>query len=96
MPRKFHVYLLTNKYRSVLYCGVTSDIARRLSQHKRGNSQFTRKYKVHILVYVEEYMSPMDAIHREKDIKRMSRLQKNRLVEESNPNWDELPLPLDL
>lgn len=85
------VYILTNTHRTVLYVGVTSNLTRRIYQHKsklyRG---FTTKYNCTLLVYYETYMDMQMAIAREKQIKKRSRAYKISLVETENPDWHDL------
>jgi len=91
MDRTFHVYMMTNRSRVVLYTGVTSSLEVRLWFHARaGAKSFTKRYKVDRLVYFEEYDNPSDAIAREKEIKKWRREKKNALVETLNPTWDDL------
>jgi len=87
MKKCMHVYILTNQNRTVLYTGVTSDLAKRLFQHCVSQKGFTAKYRVHYLIYAEEYENPVDAITREKSIKSMSRKEKIILIESINPEW---------
>ncbi|RAI85559.1 GIY-YIG nuclease family protein [Algoriphagus yeomjeoni] len=85
------VYILTNKTKSTLYIGVTNDLQRRLYEHKNGlgaSNSFTTKYKCHHLIYFEEYATPIEAISREKELKKWRREKKNNLIEKENPNWD--------
>ncbi|PZP55006.1 MAG: hypothetical protein DI586_08190 [Micavibrio aeruginosavorus] len=85
------VYILTNKSNEVLYTGVTSDLPRRIHEHKAGLVEgFSKKYNTRKLIYAESFGRIEDAIHREKCIKRWKREWKIRLIEESNPEWDEL------
>jgi putative endonuclease len=82
------VYILTNRDKSVLYTGVTDNLARRLVEHRNYNPvAFTTRYAVHHLVYFEEYDRIVDAIYREKEIKNMSRAKKNALISDFNPTW---------
>ena len=91
MNREYYVYILTNWNNKVMYVGVTNDIRRRLYEHQQGIIEgFTRKYRVHKLVYLESYGEVKDAIAREKQIKNWSRIKKNQLVETVNPNWKEI------
>ena len=84
----YYVYILTNKMRSVMYIGVTSDLKRRLREHKEEQIDgFTKKYHVHSLVYYEEFPSIREAILREKQLKGWVRKKKNALVETKNPEW---------
>ncbi len=83
---KGYVYILTNIERTTLYIGVTSNIAHRVWQHKSGEgSKFTSKYKLSILVYVEEFDSITDAIAREKQLKAWRKDWKWELIRKSNP-----------
>jgi putative endonuclease len=84
-------YILTNKNRSVLYCGVTSNLAKRMWEHQHKiYPGFTSKYNVDILVYYECHHSIEEAIYREKMIKKKSRLGKIKLIENKNPGWNNL------
>ena len=85
------VYILTNATRTVLYTGVTSNLRNRMAQHASGNgSIFTRKYRVHTLVYAEFFPRMNDAIAMEKRIKSWPRKKKIELIEEQNPEWHDL------
>ena len=88
----YYVYILTNKTNSVIYTGVTNNLLRRLYEHKEGLNpkSFTSRYKIYKLVYCEEYGEAELAIQREKQIKSWNRERKNKLIESTNPNWDEL------
>ena len=87
----YYVYILTNANNTVIYIGVTNDLPRRLSEHKSGAiDSFTKRYRVHKLVYFEEYLNPNDAISREKQLKGWRRSKKNALVETTNPSWSDL------
>jgi putative endonuclease len=88
--RSFFVYILTNRWHTVLYTGVTNDLERRLGEHRSGSSRFTARYNVGKLVYLEEYADPGTAIAREKQIKAGSRARKIALVERLNPTWRDL------
>jgi len=84
-------YILANRYRNVLYVGVTNNLARRVYEHKQKlNHGFTSQYHVDQLVYYELYPSITDAISREKMIKKKSRRGKIKLIESMNPNWQDL------
>lgn len=86
-----HVYIMTNKPNGTLYIGVTSNLAARVSQHKRGEgAEFCRRYELTRLVYVEEHARIDDAIAREKAMKAWQRPWKIRAISEANPNWDDL------
>jgi putative endonuclease len=86
-----YVYLLASGKHGTLYVGVTNDIVRRVYQHKtkvfRG---FTSRYHVHQLVWFESYDDPLNAIVREKEIKKWRRDWKINLIEQSNPEWVDL------
>ena len=86
------VYILTNKSKSTIYVGVTSDLKKRLAEHKDKvhPTSFTAKYNLNILVYFEVIEGQIAAIAREKQIKKYSREKKNALIDEQNPNWEEL------
>ena len=87
----YYVYILTTKYNSVLYTGVTNNLSRRCMEHKSGKTKgFTQKYNVHKLVYFEVYDYIDLAIAREKQIKGYSRAKKEKLINEFNPGWQEL------
>ena len=89
--KTYYVYILTNKYRGTLYMGVTSDLQRRMIEHKLGKFDgFTKKYHLKKLVYVESYQYIYDAIDREKRLKRWPNEWKVQLVEENNPKWNDL------
>jgi putative endonuclease len=87
----FWLYILANKIGGTLYIGVTSDLVRRVFEHRsevvRG---FTKRYRVHRLVYFEQFSDVQTAIRREKRLKKWNRAWKVRLIEEANPNWDDL------
>ncbi|MFM8748358.1 MAG: GIY-YIG nuclease family protein [Aestuariivirga sp.] len=86
-----YCYIMTNRKRGVLYVGVTSDLARRAYEHRmRLIDGFTGRYGLIRLVHYEEYPLIVDAIRREKTIKRWSRDWKIALVEKSNPDWTDL------
>jgi putative endonuclease len=89
--REYHVYILTNVRRNVMYVGVTNNLENRIAQHKAGKgSVFTSRYGVNTLVYAEEYQYVEDAIAREKEIKAWRRSKKDALVEAANPTWADL------
>jgi len=89
--RIFYVYILTNKYNTVLYVGVTNDLERRCNEHKKKIFKgFTQKYNVDKLVYYEQYDSLLMAIEREKQIKAYGKVKKIALIEKVNPEWEEL------
>lgn len=87
MAKTGYVYILTNKNRTVLYIGVTNSIKRRLWEHNNESKGFTKKYNVHYLVYYESISGFMNAINREKQLKKWNRKKKNALIESTNPDW---------
>ena len=90
------VYMLTNWDDSVLYIGVTSNLPKRLYEHRNGLVDgFTKKYNVHKLVYYEESTYIQSAIEREKQLKKWSRAKNNALVARMNPTWRDLSLDWD-
>jgi putative endonuclease len=92
MPREHHywVYIMASWSR-VLYIGVTSDIEGRLYEHRTEDPRsFTSRYRVHRLVYIEEYTWVDDAIAREKQLKTWRRSKKVALIESENPEWIDL------
>ena len=85
------VYILTSQRNGTLYTGVTSNLSQRIEQHKSAVVEgFTKKYSVHLLVWYEEHDSMINAIMREKAIKKWKRAWKLRLIEEYNPEWRDL------
>jgi putative endonuclease len=89
------VYILATKRHGTLYIGVTNDLQRRLQEHRDGrNAGFTKRYRVHRLVYFEIHGSPSDAIMRETHIKGWRRDWKLNLIERDNPDWNELQAPM--
>ncbi len=91
MQYKGYIYMMTNVKNNVLYIGVTSDLKRRITEHKEGSaSKFTRKYRCHKLVYFECYSDIEQAIAREKQLKRYNREWKDQLVNSVNPKWKDL------
>jgi putative endonuclease len=90
--RRFFVYIMTNRPRShVLYAGVTGNLPHRVFQHKNKLVPgFTSRYNLTRLVYYEEFVYPDAAIHREKEIKAWRRSKKIRLIELTNPHWNDL------
>ncbi|MCQ2106188.1 MAG: GIY-YIG nuclease family protein [Fibrobacter sp.] len=88
---EYYVYMMASSNNNALYIGLTNDIRRRYEEHCSGNvTGFTQKYKVHKLVYLEQYTEVNDAIAREKQLKGWSRAKKNVLVNGQNPLWNDL------
>ena len=96
MDELFYTYILTNKNHTVLYIGVTNDLKRRLKQHKqKSNKGFSGKYNVEKLVYFESSRYVENAIKREKQLKKWNRAWKENLINEMNPDWNDLSWMLD-
>ncbi len=89
--KQYYVYILANKRNGTLYVGVTNNLIRRVYEHKNNLVEgFTKKYKVHRLVHFESTSDVKAAIHREKCIKKWKRAWKIELIEEHNPEWNDL------
>ncbi len=87
----YFVYLLANRKYGTLYIGVTSDLHRRLGEHAEGiSTAFTAKYGVHRLVYAEEFLDVNEAIVREKQLKGWNRAWRIKLIERTNPDWEDI------
>ena len=85
------VYILASQRNGTLYIGATSDIARRVFEHKEEAIEgFTKDYGVHRLVFYEFHETMSDALTREKRIKKWRRQWKLELIEQSNPQWRDL------
>jgi putative endonuclease len=87
--RTFYVYILASRSRT-LYVGVTSDIARRLAEHRVATDGFSARYRCVRLVLVEMAPDARTAIAREKQLKKWRREKKIALIEATNPSWDDL------
>ena len=91
MERVYYVYIMASRYRGTLYTGITSDILRRVAEHKRGQIEgFTATYGIKTLVWWEAHECPHQAIRREKRLKRWRRAWKFDLIEKRNPEWQDL------
>jgi len=91
MRKQYYVYILSSKRNGTLYIGVTSNLTKRVWEHKNNTIKgFTKKYKIHNLVYFEEYSNIEEAIVREKQLKKWNRTWKFELIEKDNPNWKDL------
>ena len=87
----YFVYLLASKKNGTLYVGVTGDLKKRVWEHNNDFVEgFSKKYRVHNLVYFEEHTNVKQAILRVKQIKRWKRYWKIKLIDQMNPNWDDL------
>ena len=91
MEKQYYIYIITNTRNTVLYTGVTSDLKKRVYEHKsKLVSGFTKKYNIIKLVYYEVFNDIYNAILREKQIKGGSRQNKINLISKMNPNWQDL------
>jgi putative endonuclease len=89
--RIFWVYILASRIGGTLYIGVTNNLVRRVYEHQTDAVPgFTRKHAAHRLVYFEQFLDIENAIRREKRLKKWNRAWKIRLIEQDNPNWDDL------
>jgi len=87
----YYVYILASRKNGTLYIGMTSDLVKRIYQHKNDLVEgFTKKYGVHTLVYFEQTEDTHAATQREKQLKWWKRAWKIRLIEENNPDWNDL------
>jgi putative endonuclease len=85
------LYILSSQHNGTLYIGVTSDLIKRIWEHKNNLVEsFTQKYKVHHLVYFEQHHDMFAAITREKQLKKWNRAWKLALIEKHNPDWRDL------
>ena len=89
---QYYVYILANTNKNVIYTGVTSNLTKRVYEHKNhvDKESFTSRYNVENLVYYEITSDIESAIEREKQIKGWNRIRKNKLIESKNPTWDDL------
>jgi putative endonuclease len=89
--KTYFVYILASKRNGTLYVGVTNDIERRIHEHKNDfNEGFTKRYQVHRLVWYEVHSDVLQAIRREKQLKKWNRFWKLALIERYNPSWLDL------
>jgi putative endonuclease len=89
--KQYYVYLICNKNNTTIYTGITSDLKRRIWEHKNKTTKgFSSKYNLYKLLYYEIYNDPENAIIREKQIKSGSREKKIELIESMNPKWIDL------
>lgn len=87
----YFIYIVTNKYKTVLYIGVTNALQRRVYEHENGLIPgFSKKYNCHYLVYYEHFQEIEKAIDREKEIKKWRREKKEKLINSFNSDWDFL------
>lgn len=91
MSKQFYVYILAKARNSTFYVGITSDLVKRVWQHKNEVADgFTKKYGIKSLVYYEVFGDAENAIRREKRLKKWTRASKMRAIEEMNPEWKDL------
>ena len=92
----YFVYILSNWSDSTIYIGVTSNLPRRLYEHRNHLADgFTAKYNIHKLVYYESTSDVRSAIAREKQLKGWTRAKKNALITQANPSWSDLSTSWD-
>jgi putative endonuclease len=91
MSYTYYIYILASKRNGTLYIGVTNNLERRSFEHdEKVNQSFTKKYCINRLVYYELTNDITSAIEREKQLKHWKRKWKLKLIEEFNPNWEDL------
>ena len=91
MSKTYYVYILASKRNGTLYIGITSDLEKRIYQHKNDLKKgFTSNYSVHMLVHFEETTDVQVALNREKQLKKWNRDWKLALIEKNNPHWEDL------
>jgi putative endonuclease len=91
MEKVFAVYIMASSRRGTLYIGVTSDLPKRVWEHREaGVGGFTERYGLKTLVWYETHEDPIAAITREKQLKKWNRAWKLELIEEKNPEWKDL------
>ena len=87
----YYIYIITNKKNGILYIGMTGNIKQRMTQYKKKYTRgFANKYELDILVYYEKFESIIEAIKREKQIKKWNRQWKINLINDLNPDWNDL------
>jgi len=92
MVKGGYIYIMTNKYKTTLYIGVTSDLPSRILQHKQHfyPNSFTAKYNLTYFIYYEHFHSIQEAISREIELKKWRRQKKDQLINKLNPAWGDL------
>ena len=87
----YYVYILASRKDGATYVGVTNDLVRRIYEHRtKAVPGFTAKYNITRLVWFEMYDDPISAISREKELKKWKQIRKTKLIEATNPQWDDL------
>ena len=95
--KNYFVYIITNKWHRVLYVGMTNNLERRMMEHREKLvAGFSKKYNLNKLVWFEEGAAVRGAIEREKQLKASSRKKKLDLINEMNPDWQDLSEDWDL
>jgi len=85
------VYILASRPNGAIYIGTARDLRLRVEQHKSGAVRgHTQRYKITTLVYFEQYEQTLEALHRERKLKRWRRAWKDDLIEENNPHWKDV------
>ncbi len=94
MQRGGYTYIMTNKTKTTLYVGMTSNLENRIYEHKNHSfkNSFTDKYNIEFCIYYESFNTIEEAIIREKQIKGLTRAKKEILINSMNPNWEEVEL----
>jgi putative endonuclease len=91
MEKLFAVYIMTNQWNNVFYIGITSNLPKRVWEHKNKVVEgFSKKYNLNKLVYYEVFSHPYEAINREKKMKSLKRTRKIQLITAFNPEWEDL------
>ena len=91
MEKGGFVYIMASRRNGTIYIGVTSDLPKRVWEHRAGRiAGFTKKYRCKMLVWFEHHDTIEAAITRERQMKEWKRAWKLRMIEEKNPNWDDL------
>jgi putative endonuclease len=89
--KRYYIYILSNQKNGTLYIGVTSNLIRRIREHKERKVEgFTKKYNIDKLIYYEVYGEVGMALYREKQLKKWKREWKLELIEKENPSWNDL------
>ncbi|MDP3538362.1 MAG: GIY-YIG nuclease family protein [Azonexus sp.] len=91
MEKQPAVYILASQRNGTLYIGVTSNLVKRIWEHRSDLTDgFTKQYRCHILIYFEQHVEMAEAIRREKQMKKWNRAWKIELIEKQNPDWRDL------
>jgi putative endonuclease len=91
MMKSYYVYILASRPAGAIYVGITSDLVKRVFEHRsKAVPSFTSRYNITQLVWFEVYDDPLNAIAREKQLKKWRRAWKVALIERDNPEWRDL------